>query len=118
MAISTIGNSGTSLPLPSAQQGDAAPAVKMPVAVPEPAPQQQPPSREQLQKAMESIKQAIEAKAPNSLSFSIDQETGETIVRITDSQTGDVIRQIPSEEMLAIARSVDRMQGLLLKQEA
>ncbi len=72
----------------------------------------------QVQKAMESLKQLIEARAPNSLSFSIDNSTGKTIVRITDAQTGEMIRQIPSEEMLEIARSVDRMQGMLLQQQA
>jgi len=29
-----------------------------------------------------------------------------------------LIRQIPSEELLAIAKSLDRMQGLLLNQKA
>jgi len=36
-----------------------------------------------------------------------------------DTETGDVIRQFPSEDMLAISRSIDRFQqGLLLKQKA
>lgn len=117
----TIGNTGTpnaaTLPAAPPQQGGAPqPTAKVAVAVPEPAPQQQP-QPEQVQKAMESLKQLIEAKAPNSLSFSIDDATGKTIVKITDAQTGEMIRQIPSEEMLEIARSLDRMQGMLLKEQ-
>lgn len=122
MAI-TIGNSGTqnaaTLPAAPVLQGGApaAAAVRVAAAAPEPAPQQQP-EPQQLQRAVESMKQMIEAKAPNSLAFSIDDSTGKTIVRITDAQTGEMIRQIPSEEMLEIAQALDRMQGLLLQQQA
>jgi len=117
MALDMISKSGTPTPMPVAPQGASAPAaVKAPV-MPEPAPQQQP-SKEQVQKAMESIKQMVESKAPNSLQFSVDNETGKTVVRISDVKTGEMIRQIPSEEMLEIARSLDRMQGMLLQQKA
>lgn len=117
MAI-TIGNNGTpsAAPLPAAQQSAPQPAAKVAVAAPEP-PQQQP-EPAQVQKAVEAMKQLVEAKAPNSLAFSVDDSTGKTIVRITDAQTGEMIRQIPSEEMLEIARSLDRMQVSLLRQEA
>ncbi|MBU0752786.1 MAG: flagellar protein FlaG [Gammaproteobacteria bacterium] len=114
----TIGNSGTQTPLPAAPQGEPAPVARTPVVVPEPVPQQQQPSREQVQMAMEAVKQMIETSAPNSLQFSIDDDTGKTIVRVSDAQTGEMIRQIPSKELLEIARSLDRMQGLLLHQKA
>jgi flagellar protein FlaG len=39
-------------------------------------------------------------------------------VRVVDTVTGEVIRQVPSEELLAISRSIDKLQGLLLRQEA
>jgi flagellar protein FlaG len=113
----TIGNTGApgTATLPAAPQGASQPAVKVSAAVPEPVPQQQP-QPAQVRKAVESLKQLVEAKAPNSLAFSIDDSTGKTIVRITDAETGDMIRQIPSEEILEIARSLDKMQGMLLRQ--
>jgi flagellar protein FlaG len=37
---------------------------------------------------------------------------------VVDAVTHEVVRQIPGEEILAIARAIDRMQGLLLKQKA
>ncbi|CAB1370503.1 flagellar protein FlaG [Denitratisoma oestradiolicum] len=112
----TIGNTGTSTtPLPATQQGT--PAAKPSVVMPEPAPPQQP-NPEQLKRAVESMRELVQAKAPNSLQFSIDDETGKTIVRVTDVQTGEMIRQIPSEELLDIARALDKMQGLLLKNKA
>jgi flagellar protein FlaG len=119
MAI-TIGNNGTpsAATLPATPQGAPQPAVRAPVVVPEPVPQQQP-QPEQLQKAVESMKKMVDIQAPNTLAFSIDDSTGKTIVRITDAKTGEMIRQIPSEEMLEIARSLDKMQqGMLLRQEA
>lgn len=116
MALNMIGNTGTNAaPLPAASQGMPAPATRVAVAVPEPASQQ--PAPEQLQKAVEAMKQTIETKAPNSLAFSIDDSTGKTVVRISDAQTGEMIRQIPSEEMLEIARSLDKLQGMLLQEQ-
>jgi flagellar protein FlaG len=123
MAINTISNSGgqNAAPLPAApvlQGGAPAPVpVKAPAVTPQPAPQQQP-SKEQVQKAVDSMRQMIETTSPNSLAFSIDDDTGKTIVRVTDAQTGEMIRQIPSQELLEIARSLDRMQGMLLQQKA
>ena len=42
------------------------------------------------------------------LRFSIDEETGRTVVRVVDSATQEVIRQIPPEEVLALARELAR----------
>ncbi|MEO8163843.1 MAG: flagellar protein FlaG [Betaproteobacteria bacterium] len=75
------------------------------------------PDREQLKKAVDSANSALKTIS-SELEFAIDASTSKTVVRVIDSATQQVIRQIPSEEMLAIARSVDRMQGLLLKQKA
>ena len=52
------------------------------------------------------------------LQFSIDASSGDTVVRVIDRATKEVIRQIPSEEMLVIARALERMQGLLIRQKA
>lgn len=117
MSTNTINNSGPPIPLPAAPQAAPAPAVKASVVVPEP-PAQQVPSQEQVKRAVESMKQLAETAAPNSLQFSIDDDTGKTIVRVSDAQTGEIIRQIPSKELLEIARSLDKMQGMLLRQKA
>ena len=52
------------------------------------------------------------------LQFSVDVTTGKTIVKLVDKETNEVIRQMPSREMLAIARALDRVQGLLLRDQA
>ncbi len=38
------------------------------------------------------------------LQFEVDEVTGDTVIKVMDSATDEVIRQIPSEELLALAR--------------
>jgi flagellar protein FlaG len=47
------------------------------------------------------------------LQFRVDKETGQTVVTVLDSETREVIRQIPREEVLALARHLGREKGLL-----
>lgn len=37
------------------------------------------------------------------LSFSVDEESGKTVLRVLHSGTGEVVRQIPHEAVLAVA---------------
>jgi len=51
------------------------------------------------------------------LSFSVDKDSGETVVRVYDSETKEVIRQIPAEETLKLAASLkDRIANLVKEQ--
>ncbi len=43
------------------------------------------------------------------LQFEIDDITGDTVIKVMDSTTDEVIRQIPSEELLALARRMMQM---------
>lgn len=40
--------------------------------------------------------------AGRSLRFSVDEESGETIIRVVDKETGQLVRQIPPEEWLGV----------------
>ena len=42
------------------------------------------------------------------LEFSINHDSGEVLVKVVDNKTHEVIRQIPSAEVLALARNIDR----------
>lgn len=70
-----------------------------------------------LRQATEKLNQAIRLMASN-LQFTIDEETGIDVVKVVDTDTKEVIRQFPSEEILAIARAFDQLQGLLVKDKA
>lgn len=120
MDISSVGNFGAAVPLPAAPQQGGAPAqtsARPEVRIQAP-PQQQAPDRAKVEQVVKTLRQLVDTIVSNNLNFSIDDSTGKTIVRITDGETGDLIRQIPTEEMLEIAKSLDKMQGLLLRQKA
>ena len=53
-----------------------------------------------------------------SLQFKIDEDSGRVVVQIKDTETDEVIRQIPSEEALEIAKKLDQIKGLLVKEQA
>jgi flagellar protein FlaG len=44
------------------------------------------------------------------LAFSIDENTERSVVTVLDSDSGDVIRQIPSEEILVLAKRIQELQ--------
>lgn len=52
------------------------------------------------------------------LQFSIDGDTDLTIVKIIDKETTQVIRQFPSAEAVQIAKVLDKLQGLLIRDKA
>lgn len=54
----------------------------------------------------------------NNLEFSIDEGSGRTVVKLVDTETNTVLRQYPTKEALAIAKNIDRFQGLLINTEA
>ncbi|MGG7054445.1 flagellar protein FlaG [Nitrosomonas sp. ANs5] len=102
----------------------ATPAQTPPMAQQPPAPARAQPEQEagaetamQVQQAVAQIQQFTQALARN-LQFSVDEETGKSVVRVIDVQTREIIRQIPSEEAIQIARTLDKVQGLLFNDQA
>lgn len=68
----------------------------------------------------DAVKRLADFVAPtqSQISFSIDEESGMRIVKILDTQSKEVIRQFPSEEAVALALALDKIQGLLIKDKA
>jgi flagellar protein FlaG len=52
------------------------------------------------------------------LQFRMDEDSNRVIVTVVDSESGEVIRQIPSDEVLAVARSLEHARGLLVNEKA
>ena len=86
----------------------AALPVQASVAAPQPA---------QVEAAVKSANRHLQMAA-RGVEFSIDESSGRAIVRLLDGETKQVLIQFPSEEMLSIARSLEHLEGLLLKQSA
>jgi flagellar protein FlaG len=52
------------------------------------------------------------------LQFRVDETTDRVVVTVVDSETQEMIRQIPSEEVLALARSLSMTQGSMVNTRA
>ena len=79
--------------------------------------QQEEGKEDELTQAVSEMNERSELLRRN-LKFSVDDESGRMIIKVVDSQTDEVIRQIPKEEMLDIARSLEKAEGLLFRAKA
>jgi flagellar protein FlaG len=82
-----------------------------------PEPKSELPTKEEVREAVKEIRQNVGGNSTN-LQFTVDEASGRTIVSVIDSETRQVVRQIPSEEIMRMARAMDRMQGLLFNGKA
>jgi len=119
-AVSNAGQTGSVSRLP---RSDTAPGAELghpPVAVPaeqlQPAAQQVQ-SREPVEEAVSSIK-AFAQSIQRNLNFALDDSSGQVVVKVTDGISGEVIRQIPSEDALRLAESLEEARSLLFKAQA
>ena len=51
------------------------------------------------------------------LHFSIDEQTGETVIQVIDSESKKTIRTIPSDEFVSVAQHLNQTVGMLLNAE-
>lgn len=73
-------------------------------------------SRQEIEDAVKSVNDFLKP-INDSIRFSVDEDTGISVIKVIDVTTKDVIRQFPSEEMLTIAKAIDQMKGLLVQQK-
>ena len=67
---------------------------------------------------VEPIQRINEVLRQHGVEFELNEMPSRVVTRIVDRETGDVLRQIPSEEVLAIAERLDELQGRLIRLEA
>ncbi|MFI9652171.1 flagellar protein FlaG [Guyparkeria halopsychrophila] len=73
--------------------------------------------REALEQKLDELSEIVQGQQRD-LSFTVDDDTGRTVVKVINSQTEEVVRQIPMEEVLEIARRIESGEGGMLKLEA
>lgn len=123
MDINAIGGFSQSSPVAQLPRGDAAAQVERagaPVlAQVEQALASPPvePARQPVEEAVSSIKEFAQSIQRN-LNFALDDSSGRVVVKVTDAVSGDVIRQIPSEDALRLAESLEEVRSLLFKAQA
>ena len=47
------------------------------------------------------------------LSFTVDEQLGQSVILVKDSESDEVIRQIPSEELVVLRKKMDDVVGIL-----
>lgn len=71
----------------------------------------------QLEEAVANIQEVVQSISRD-LNFSLDDSTGNLVVKVTDTKSGDLIRQIPSEEALNLAKRLDEVRSFLFEGKA
>lgn len=74
-------------------------------------------SREQVESAVSAIQEFVQSVRRN-VNFTLDEGSGRIVVKVTDASSGNIIRQMPSEEALQLAESLEEVRSLLFKAEA
>jgi len=70
----------------------------------------------QLQKAVSKLNDYVQ-NLQRKLSFSVSAETGRTIIKVYDAETDELIRQIPPDETIRLAESIDVTSANLFVKE-
>lgn len=68
---------------------------------------------EALQQGIEDLNKNIRV-FNSKVSFSVDKNTGRTIIRVSDRDTNEIIREIPPEEFLRVASKLSELMGILV----
>ncbi len=72
---------------------------------------------EELAREAARITRELADLAPHVL-FSVDQESGQVVVRVLDPETRELVRQIPPQELIEIRQRMDTYLGLLADEVA
>ena len=68
---------------------------------------------QQVEQAVQQIQSYLN-DSQRQLQFQVDSGSGRTIVRVVNPETQELIRQIPSEEMLKLARAIGTSGGRII----
>jgi flagellar protein FlaG len=77
----------------------------------------QEPTPEEVRSAAQAANAAL-VQRQAALEFTVDADLHRVVVRLVDTQEQKVLRQVPSEEMIAIAKAIERMELTLLRNRA
>ena len=102
---------------PAAYQSSAASSTQHAEPPRESAGMVPPVDAKMLKKAVHDLSQGAQ-NLQRSLQFSIDESSGRTVIKVIDKITQEVIRQIPEEEVLALAARLEKSTGRLVQDEA
>ena len=108
--ITAAGDSGSYAP---AQTSTTKPDPVVSTVAPAATPQAQRASESDVDHAVSKLNDFASQNA-SAITFSKDQDSGKTVIKVIDTSDNTVLRQIPSQEAIEIAKSIDKLQGLLI----
>ena len=74
------------------------------------------PSKTELKNSVDAINRFLQDNSE--VRFSIDEDSGISVVKVIDTETKKVLRQFPSEQSLEIGKNLSSLKGLLIDSEA
>ena len=111
--------------LPSvAQSSPAAPAGRVEQEVPanaNPDAQRKAAQAEKVKEPLENVVSNLNQLVRDlhrELQFSVDKESGDTVIKVIDSKTDEVLRQIPSEEVMRLRQRLEEAAGVIFQDSA
>jgi len=72
------------------------------------------PDRKTVESAVERLKNFVQS-SNSDVQFSIDEESGLRVIKVVDKETKEVVRQLPSKEVVEMAKTLDKLQGLIFR---
>lgn len=105
---------------PAAAAGAAPSSAAVETSAAGQAPAQTQAARPALEAAVSKLNDYVQS-IRRTLSFSIEESTGRTVIKVYDAETEELIRQIPPEETIKLAEAIELSApaaSLLLKERA
>ncbi len=65
-----------------------------------------------------ALNNLVNQVAATKITFDVDENTGEQIIRVLNKETGEVLRQVPAEDLLNLAARMEQLKGLIFSEEA
>lgn len=75
------------------------------------------PTREQVEQAAARVTEALRGTTSR-LEIDIDPDLHKAVIKIRNGESGEIIRQIPTQELLDLAKYFDEPKGLLVSERA
>jgi flagellar protein FlaG len=75
-------------------------------------PPPEPTAAADLEETLRTLNELMSARQRN-LSFHVDETSGRTVITVRDATTQQVVRQIPADEVLAVARALENAGALV-----
>ena len=75
------------------------------------------PTREKVEQAAARVKEVLRGTTSR-LEIEIDHDLDKVVIKIINGESGEIIRQIPSQELLDLAKHLEAPKGLLARERA